>query len=122
MNTMELKRKLKTASSNITIKQLKRAVRLAYKNSPKTDIEIGTSRTRWSVIAMEEMAECQQAISKFIRGKGDRLNLVEELADVIVSIFMIAEMYDIKLSDINKVINIKLNRVKEKQSNNRIFK
>lgn len=122
MDIIELKRKLKTASSSITIKQLQKHVRRAYLASPKKDSQTGNSRNRWSVIAMEEMAECQQAISKFIRGKGDRLNLTEELADVIISVFMIAEMYNIKFSDINKVINIKIERVKEKQKSGNMFK
>lgn len=37
-----------------------------------------------SVVCMEELSELSQAISKEIRGIGDRSNLIEEMADVIV--------------------------------------
>ena len=37
-----------------------------------------------SVVCMEELSELSQAISKEIRGIGDRSNLVEEMADVII--------------------------------------
>ena len=121
MNAFELKNKLKFASSNITVKRLRKQVRKVYASSPKRDFQTGDSRNRWSVIAMEEMAECQQAISKYIRGKGDKLNLTEELADVILCIFMLIEMYDIKFSDIKKMLNVKIDRVNEKQKDNGKF-
>lgn len=36
------------------------------------------------IICMEEMAELQQQISKYLRGCGDRLCLLEEMADVYI--------------------------------------
>lgn len=36
------------------------------------------------VVCMEELSELTQAISKEIRGKDDRNNLVEEMADVLI--------------------------------------
>ena len=35
------------------------------------------------IICMEEMAELQQQISKYLRGCGDEISLLEEMADVI---------------------------------------
>ena len=35
------------------------------------------------IICMEEMAELQQQISKYLRGCGDRLCFLEEMADVL---------------------------------------
>ncbi len=39
-----------------------------------------------ATIAMEECAELIQAISKYKRGKPDRDNMAEEIADVLISI------------------------------------
>ena len=39
-----------------------------------------------TVVAIEEMSELQKELSKFIRGKGNRDNLIEEVADVLIMI------------------------------------
>lgn len=48
-----------------------------------------------STIAMEENAELIQAISKAKRGKLDKDNLAEEIADVLICIDWIQEIYGI---------------------------
>lgn len=53
-----------------------------------------------TTIAMEECAELIQAISKAKRGKLDRDNLAEEIADVLISIEWISEAYDINSIDV----------------------
>lgn len=51
------------------------------------------------VIAMEELAELQQAISKMIRYGNNTGNLEEEIADVLICIEWIKEYYN--LDDVN---------------------
>ena len=48
-----------------------------------------------STVCMEECAELIQAISKEKRGKSDKENLAEEMADVIICIEMLKQIYNI---------------------------
>ena len=66
------------------------------------------------IIIMEELAELQQAISKSIRGKEDRTNLIEELGDVYLCIKYVQKIFDISNETLVKAINVKLDRQNEK--------
>ena len=48
-----------------------------------------------STVCMEECAELIQAISKAKRGKLDKENMMEEIADVLICIEMLKQIYDI---------------------------
>ena len=62
------------------------------------------------VVSMEEMAELQQQISKFIRGTGDRVSLLEEMADVYICLDMLMYIYGIDADEMQKAIDVKLKR------------
>lgn len=64
-------------------------------------------------VAMEEMAELQQQISKQIRGYGDHAGLLEEIADVYICLSFLESIFNIKSEDLQKAIDIKLQREKE---------
>ena len=57
--------------------------------------------TTQSVVCIEEMAELQKEISKFIRGKGNKDNLIEEMADVYICLNMLAKMYGVTDQQLN---------------------
>jgi len=59
---------------------------------------------------MEECAELQCALSKHITGDGDKNNLLEEMADVYISLWLTAIIFDISDADIEKAIDVKLKR------------
>lgn len=63
-----------------------------------------------SVICMEELAELQQEISKQIRGKGDALGILEELADVCICLEMLKKMFQFTNDEIARAVDIKLER------------
>ena len=67
-----------------------------------------------TVVAIEEMSELQKELSKFIRGKGNRDNLIEEVADVLVMITQIQLMYHIPDDEVERIMHLKLNRLKER--------
>ena len=48
-----------------------------------------------STVCMEECAELVQAISKAKRGKLDKNNMTEEIADVLICIEMLKQLYSI---------------------------
>lgn len=63
------------------------------------------------VIAMEELAELQQAISKGIRGKLDYDNLVEEVSDVMIVLEWIKNMHNVQQKDIDLWLDYKRERI-----------
>lgn len=67
-----------------------------------------------STVCMEECAELIQAISKEKRGKHDYKHLAEEIADVLICISMLQDMYDIDSSDIQLWIDLKQKRIVER--------
>lgn len=64
------------------------------------------------IICMEEMAELQQQISKYLRGCGDRVCLLEEMADVYICLKYIGKVFEIHPDQILKAIDVKLLREK----------
>mgnify|MGYP000453021332 CR=1 FL=1 len=58
-------------------------------------------RTKCTV-AMEEFAELQQQISKQVRGYGDRIGLLEEMADAYICLNFLESIFDIKPEDLQK--------------------
>jgi NTP pyrophosphatase (non-canonical NTP hydrolase) len=71
-----------------------------------------------TVVAIEEMSELQKELSKFIRGKGNRDNLIEEVADVLVMITQIQLMYALPDNEVERIMRLKLNRLKERMEQN----
>lgn len=62
---------------------------------------------------MEELAELQQAISKELRGKGDTVNILEEVADVLLCIGYIQEIVGLSDDLIVSAMNVKIDRLEK---------
>lgn len=70
-----------------------------------------------SLVAMEELAELQKAVSKLVRYpeektkplefKGLRQNLIEEMADALICMDQLIEHYQIERSEIQELIQAK---------------
>lgn len=73
------------------------------------------------VVCMEECSELIQAISKEIRGKSEIDHLTEEMADVLICINLLMQMYGISESELNIWIVKKqeriVERMKERENN-----
>lgn len=48
-----------------------------------------------SIVALEELSECQKEICKFLRGKGDIEHLAEEVADATIMLEQIRHIYNL---------------------------
>ena len=66
------------------------------------------------VIAIEEMAELTQAISKSFRGEENRDDIIGEVADVIVMLEQIILIYNLDHQDIENMIQERLARLERK--------
>lgn len=64
-----------------------------------------------STVCMEECAELIQAISKAKRGKLDEDNMTEEIADVLICIEMLKQIYNIQDCSIENWIERKQERI-----------
>lgn len=62
------------------------------------------------VVAAEELGELQKEMFKCLRGKPKREALVEETADVLIMLNKVCLMFGIKLSEIETVVNAKIDR------------
>lgn len=75
------------------------------------------------IIAMEELAELSQSVSKYLRGIRDSesmLNLLEEVADVEIALKYIKQITCLKNEDVLLAKDIKLNRLQSKMKQNKL--
>ena len=63
-----------------------------------------------TVVCMEECAELIQAVSEMKRGKDNRNNLIEEVADVMICIEILKQVYGISDNEIQNYVCQKQNR------------
>lgn len=63
-----------------------------------------------SVVCMEELSKLSRAISKEIRGIGDRSNLVEEMADVIICLEILKQIFAVTNVEIEEWVKFKQER------------
>lgn len=73
-----------------------------------------------ATIAMEECAELIQAISKYKRGKPDKDNIAEEIADVLISIENMKYVAGISDKKIQKWIDYKQKRSLKRVENSTV--
>lgn len=61
-----------------------------------------------SIVMIEEMAELQKELTKFLRGKGDFDHLCEEISHVYISLEMIMSVHGVTKNDIQAKIDEKI--------------
>ena len=64
-----------------------------------------------SVVALEELSECQKEICKILRGEGNWDHLAEEVADAIIMLEQIQNMYHLN-KQVNEYMDKKLVRLR----------
>ena len=79
----------------------------------KQAIETYGVRTQ-KLMAIEEMSELTKEICKDFRGQLDREHLIEEMADVIITIYQLLMMYEIGDDEIQQMCEKKMERLKER--------
>ncbi len=95
-----------------TEKKLEKMKKMTYyinKNIISKSIEYYGEEIQ-STVCMEECSELIQAISKMKRNKDNEENLTEEIADVLVCIETLKQLYSLENSDINNWIRQKQQR------------
>lgn len=98
-----------------TLKQKETIIDNLIESSIPIDVERGT---RNLIIGMEELSELQKEISKAIRGKLDRIGLIEEIIDVEHTIDVLKNIFQISNQELERVRYIKLEQIKAKCKDN----
>lgn len=98
-----------------TLKQKETIIDNLIESSIPIDAERGT---RNLIIGMEELSELQKEISKAIRGKLDRIGLIEEIIDVEHTIDVLKNIFQISNQELERVRYIKLEQIKAKCKDN----
>lgn len=70
-----------------------------------------------TIICIEELAELQQSLTKALRGKLDKNNLLEEICDVELCLIIIKKIYHISPNRLRKARYIKLKRLIQRIKN-----
>ena len=117
MDRMELKKQMESLKIDDGKKSFIDSKKEIVNNMIDASAEIEQIRgLRNLIIAMEELSELQQEISKILRGKGDKLNVMEELVDVEVVMETVKNTMGITEQELDKVRYIKLKRLEDKIS------
>jgi len=66
------------------------------------------------IVAIEEMTELTQAITKDLRGSRNINNIMEEMADVIIMIEQLQIIYSVPDILLNEYVELKLERLQER--------
>ena len=66
------------------------------------------------VKAIEELSELEKELCKALIGKADQEHIAEEIADVYIMLEQMMLYFNIDLNKIIKIINLKLERTKER--------
>ncbi len=105
MNKELFVKNMETASRHINEDEIRRMVK-----DTVTDIKNNRDGILNAVIVMEELGELQTEISKAIRGRDNKFELIEEMADVWLGMYYLMDTFGIDKEDINRAINVKVER------------
>lgn len=65
-------------------------------------------------VAIEEMSELTKEICKDFRGKANRENIIEEIADVQIMLYQLMAMYNISDMELSITLGLKITRLDER--------
>lgn len=63
------------------------------------------------IIVIEELSELAKELSKELRGKGDNIGILEELADVQICIYYVQKIVGINDESLQKAMAVKMGRL-----------
>lgn len=65
-------------------------------------------------VAIEEMSELTKEICKDFRGKANKENIIEEIADVQIMLYQLMAMYNISDTELAITLGLKITRLDER--------
>ena len=112
---IKFKELLKNEFIASTNEEIDNTLEKAIKESEDFDYKTGDINL---IILMEELSELQQSISKYIRKRNNKLDILEEMADVFIYLRVLYQLVDISEEEFNAALRIKMDRFIQRTSNN----
>ena len=106
MNLQQFAHNLDCANEKLNLDRVDKVIEQSLSPSSETQF-LGFMNL---IVVNEEFAECQQQVSKYLRGECDWFHLIEEVADVWLSIRYIQRICNISDEVLNRAINVKIDR------------
>ena len=73
------------------------------------------------IICMEELAELQKEVSKYARGRSNKAAVIEEIADIIISLDKLKEIIGIMNNEIQEVLAEKIDRNHKRRKEGKFY-
>lgn len=108
MNRQKFKHILETNIHSFSKQELKDILEVVEIATEPLHQTASTSGDRQLLVAMEELCELAIELSRQMRGRGDRIGILEELADVMIVIENIKRILNITDEELNNAIDAKL--------------
>ena len=109
MNRERFKQEYINAKNELDKKELKGIIKSFIIGNKYS--EFSTEDSYNLILAVEELSELQKAIIKYLRGSEDKIAIIEEMADVLISIMSVQSSLAIPTDDLYKAVNVKANRL-----------
>lgn len=107
MNLAEFKANMKTADKQLDLSYMDKVIEDSLSAETPDKFRGFTNL----IIVMEEFSEAAQAVSKYLRRKDGAIdNLVEELADTLLSVCYVQKICNISDEQLFQAMNVKLDR------------
>ena len=114
MNRVDFEAQLKNETAEINMEHVDKVIVDSlepFADSIKDSHETKKVNDTYNFVAiMEELGEMTTVLSQYIRGRKDKIDLLEELADTALSVRYIQLMCGINDEELKKAINVKINR------------
>ena len=114
MNRADFETQLKYETAEINMEHVDKVIVDSlepFADSIKDSHETKKVNDTYNFVAiMEELGEMTTVLSQYIRGRKDKIDLLEELADTALSVRYIQLMCGINDEELKKAINVKINR------------
>ena len=114
MNRADFETQLKNETAEINMEHVDKVIVDSlepFADSIKDSHETKKVNDTYNFVAiMEELGEMTTVLSQYIRGRKDKIDLLEELADTALSVRYIQLMCGINDEELKRAINVKINR------------
>ena len=108
MNRQKFKHMLETNIQSFSKQELKEILAVVENATEPLHLTASTSGDRQLLVAMEELCELAIELSREMRGRGDRMGILEELADVTIVVENIKRILNITDEELYNAIDVKL--------------
>lgn len=120
MNRTDFETQLKYETAEINMEHVDKVIVDSlepFADSIKDSHETKKVNDTYNFVAiMEELGEMTTVLSQYIRGRKDKIDLLEELADTALSVRYIQLMCGINDEELKKAINVKINRQNKRRA------